>query len=415
MYIADMLQRNLYGKYYNSVSGEIANWSPNDVRSLIITKYFIAIFYHLPKKVANPTICVLAPNKVEEDILESRKYSVPKLNTVLFKRSFSCLEEIYIDKSFDGTLIDMEAFILGMNKDINRLRRYGYIVSLPNYQQMLTGYMNYLAKGYKQSNYDLSLYDYLKEINLGILDSKETGNKNWHTSYYLRPKYYKLDGENGALSRHFRKVESVIETNLQLKSKSSAKAEEVSLLRTLVEQDKNNSVIVNLILTINKNKDESDAIFELSKLLNPKLYYDENKLYLIPSESINYILKENKDISSIYKMFNCFSIKENKLGDTGETQYLEKLKKRVIFEEGLGNFCDMLDYLLVEAFKKLSKNPKFKSRASIAILTLAYDKEIGSTRARKDCTSSDKMSNFKIEPYVKVISSFIGFKLDIKK
>lgn len=238
-YLQDKLKEALgLNKVDSSKNSFITNWSPNSVRCIILAKNYILVARHLGASVG----CVKKTNLdmalVVQDLEETtaKNYGNPKLNVVLSKRSFSCLEEFYIDSAYLDypKMIDIQGYIKDLAKSTSRIRYFGH-GSFPD--RGLDDYMNKVyADNMKNTGYCLA-----KDDNFPVkLVSIDIGNKEWYSNYLLRPSFYKLDYPKGDLALHFAKIErdySKISASLEKEVKDKSVDEQITYIAMRDERD----------------------------------------------------------------------------------------------------------------------------------------------------------------------------------
>lgn len=256
MYIVEELTKALGGKKLSeSHQSLISGWTPNNVKAIFISVDFILVVNHLGYS------CKVVPldrNLVASDIEQCKVvYGKPKLNSVLEKRSFSCLEEIYVDAILVGIpqLINIEAYINSFNKDTDRLRYAGA-------GDFNGSYIDWI-RGIYSTKQSLD-YAIAKDTSRPFkLQFKTINEDDWYKHYYLRPKYYRMDSEKGGLAMHFRKFAkdySAVKDKLKEQSENSIK---VKAINKIVEHDVSSlGYLTRLQNLINASKTTSSESFE---------------------------------------------------------------------------------------------------------------------------------------------------------
>lgn len=194
-YLLDHLRNVLEGK------SSASNWTPNDVRAVVITRDFILVAHH-----TSPASKVLL-DRNEVQIELSAGVNTGALHNLLTKRQLSCMEEIYVDGMFQNYrgIMDLEGYVRKISSDSLRLRYYGYIDSD-------ISILTYLYGVYDSLRYDLNYqYSIAKDTNRRFKVMYEVANEvDWYKKYNLRPQFYKRDSEKGILAQYFRKCEAEI-------------------------------------------------------------------------------------------------------------------------------------------------------------------------------------------------------------
>lgn len=207
-YLYDKLKEALGGsRLTDSKNIIISDWSPNSVRALFIGRDSIIVVNHLGVFGGCTKKLDLDQTLLVRDLEEINRtnYGKPKLNPLLTKRSFSCLEEIYVDTLYISMprVINLTDYVEGLLKNsTSRLRYFGY-GNLSNPE--LRDYLNKVYReAYTKKNYG---YSFAKDTNKPIeITCRYSNNEDWYKKYYLRPQYYKKDSQGGDLDVHFRKI-----------------------------------------------------------------------------------------------------------------------------------------------------------------------------------------------------------------
>lgn len=210
-YLYDKLKEALGGEVVTSNKNTvIRNWTPNNIKALIISRYYIVVVKHLGLNMGCAKQYDLDVNLVAQDLDElfRTNYGKPKLNSLLTKRSLSCLEEIYVDSMFQNypQVLDLQGYMRELVSTMSRIRFFGY-GEFPIGVNVAEYLSNAYRNAYNSGNYDYSI---AKDSNRGAirLEYRELNKKDWYTRYYLRPQFYQMDVERGNLAVHFRKFES---------------------------------------------------------------------------------------------------------------------------------------------------------------------------------------------------------------
>ena len=124
-YIQDKVKEALGGsKLMNAKSDVIQGWTPNNIRVIVISKSYILVVHHISNtyKIVN-----LDTQKVIEEVEKSsRGVSNLGLMSIFKRRSFSCLEELYIDPIYlTGGILNLDEYIKQSSNGVSRLRQVG--------------------------------------------------------------------------------------------------------------------------------------------------------------------------------------------------------------------------------------------------------------------------------------------------
>lgn len=201
------------------------NWSPNSVRSIVITRCYILIaFYNRP-----PKFVKLDMNESSQEI--AKNGSTGALHNVLNKRQLSCLEEIYVDgifKTYQGAF-NLQIYVDSLVSTSSRLRYYGYTDDLSG-ENILNAYSNAQLNALKDYTYALD------NNRRGNLEVYNTNNDDWYKKYNLRPMDYSADAERGTLDAWFKSVEKEMEVKYSaLKERSEAEVRVAALSAMVLE------------------------------------------------------------------------------------------------------------------------------------------------------------------------------------
>ena len=331
-YLYDSLKNALGGK--NIKAGTIIkDWSPNEVRTIVIMRNFIFIADYIKQ----PKIYALDVNEVIQDLSNPNRRG--SLNNLLENRQLSCLEEIYVDNalsSYKG-VISLEDYVSSVFNQSSRLRYYGYINTCDAVV---------LQKVYSQVLIDGNM-DFTIAKSIGGISYKDTNNTEWYKRYNLRPQYYTMDGEKGKLSIYFNKCEHIVGDKLQYENTRNAQLElnktlvnmfkvdldrlsELKLLMQFVRFCKNTSGVSKLVAGCIQ---EQLTVSKSIKGLSVELFTQAIKSMGIP------IGTDEKELLSIY----------NKVGalDTSSACFS---KESLRVEDGIYQLFSRLDFALLKAF-----------------------------------------------------------------
>ena len=234
-YLYDNLKEVLGGdKLVSSRNVLIDGWTPNNVKALVLCRDGIIVVNHMPGSIVKfkPLEIKLVVKDLEE--VSNSNFGKPKLNSLLLRRSFSCLEEIYIDTVFMNhpSVVDVLGYVSELTSSISRLRFFGFIdLSGQNSRVVAKFYQDNVRKHGYSLALDKSREGFIK------IQYKSTNNDTWYKNYHLRPQYYKQDNDTGSLAMHFRKVESLIEKELADENEKLANGVIESAIKTIVGFD----------------------------------------------------------------------------------------------------------------------------------------------------------------------------------
>ena len=333
MYTYSKLKEALYkGKSVNS-----PDWTPNDIKALVITRYYIVIAYH----VGNPRCVNLNCAEVEADI--SRNGTNGSLHNLLSQRQLSCLEEIYVDsvfKQYSG-FMNLESYVNGLVNTASRLRYYGYIdpSQEPDVQE----------KYAVASIQGISDYTYaLDKSRVCSLEYLSTNNNDWFCKYNLRPDVYKRDADKGALQTYFKMVENTMK-KAKAKEMEALKEQGIdSAIKALYKQDLDYAEDIIAFLKLRQwlSTCSVDTLANQVKSLLKAEYKSEVKS-VNPTDLQKYIHLNNaqgKVIINAYKTFGVIKKEDSNLD-------LEELVERAKAFKGLIGLPDVLLKILLKLVK----------------------------------------------------------------
>lgn len=358
-YLYDKLKDALGGdKVMVSKSTVIRDWSPNNIKVLIISKDYILVGHHLGT-FGSFKSTLLDYNLVAQDVeeLSRTNYGKPKLNSLLSRRSLSCLEEIYIDSAFMNypQVIDLLGYVRDLIGTTCRLRYYGYGV-FPR------GTDDWVRQEYSSNSrnmgYALAL-DETKPFSVEyreVMKYKEPNGVDWYHNYYLRPQYYKMDSDNGKLAIHFRKFENDYEAYLKKSDVESSTNTIKEAVSVLVSNDMGNieclRKIDSLLECLVKGQKDSvkKIVLDRVRSIIPKsrVVKGLNKSILSEigeitgTEEGNYLLKS-------YGRYNILDT------DSGNSLDSNDILSRLKLGKGFLDLDSILDELCLESAKTLIK------------------------------------------------------------
>lgn len=396
-YIHDRLKEALGGNksmYSNSIV--IKDWTPNNIKTLVIGKSFILIVHHVGG-FGGSRVIPLDVNKVAEDIHYGGN---SKLNYILKRRSLSCLEELYVDYTYiqENSLIDLVGYVRELVDTRSRLRYFGY------------GDFPLGVEGWIKSAYDRNKGNLDYSIALDIskpfrLEHKEVGYSEWYKSYYLRPQYYKLDEENGKLALHFRKFENDYNSYIAKKLEQG----KVKILKGSVEELINNDC-ANIsylkrfdYLLLHLTKASEDTVKSIVLRICRNIIKSKESFPGISREVLTPLLKNVSDreyLAKSYERFGVLDLKGNTIDENKVSDYLENSK-------GLIDLGSILDKICFDSMIELSRKG-YKDLLSMALLMNEKSIPSGNFRnnfIRKSSTITD------LDGYFGFLGDVIGVSL----
>lgn len=360
-YIHDKLKEALGGnKVMDSKNTVIHDWTPNNIKVLVISRNYILVIHHVGG-FGGSRLVKLDLEKVKSDLDRLLKNGgTSKLNSILNRRSLSCLEEIYVDSLFlETSVIDLVGYVRGLVSTTSRLRYFGYgDFPFGSDEWIRLAYQN----NRKNFEYTLAL-DGSSPIKL---EYRDVGNSSWYRNYYLRPKYYKLDDDRGKLSMHFRKFEEDYKTYLSCKDKVIDEKELDKQLRhiaciydgDIVPYLKRFDTLLSILTRGNGDSVKSD-IFSICSSCVKK----EDVFSGLTRSKASDILVDSEDKEYLLKSYERFRVL-----DKG-SKPVDRDKVNTYLKEGRG-FIDLkgiLDTICLESINKLV-NKGYKDLVGIALI-----------------------------------------------
>ena len=200
-YLYDAMKEALGGKSFSS--GTVSkNWSPNEVRAIVLMRDFLLVADYLKY----PKVIPFNQKELYKDLSNPNRRG--NLNNLLTDRQLSCLEEIYVDEAFRQNfqnVIDLEGYVQGLFNSRARLRYYGYVTGM-NANQLITFYQMIIQQG----KMDCTLAK-----DMGGFRYVDTENTTWYKQYNLRDQYYDLDKPKGKLHTYFAKCQQKVGEDIQ--------------------------------------------------------------------------------------------------------------------------------------------------------------------------------------------------------
>lgn len=396
-YIHDRLKEALGGSrsmYSNSVV--IKDWTPNNIKTLVIGKSFILVVYHVGG-FGGSKVIPLDVDKVAEDIQYGGN---SKLNYILKRRSLSCLEELYVDYAYiqGNPLIDLVGYVTELVDTRSRLRYFGY------------GDFPLGVEGWIKSAYDRNKGNLDYSIALDIrkpfrLEHKDVGYSEWYKSYYLRPQYYKLDEENGKLALHFRKFENDYRSYIAKKSE----IDKVRVLEGSIEELVNNDCanisylkrFDSLLLHLSRGSEDTVKSIVLKVCRN--VIKSRESFPGMSREVLTPLLKNVSDrgyLAKSYERFGVLDLSGNDIDESKVSDYIENNK-------GLIDLGSILDKICFDSMVELSRKG-YKDLLSIALLINEKDIPSGNFRNNFIKKSSTRTE---LDGYFGFLGEVIGVSL----
>ena len=207
-------------------TSDSSKWSPNNIRRLIISPDGVAVQLHTSQKFIQKPF-----NKDKAYFCFSCMNYKPMITTLVNRVCSSVEEVIFCTNGINGLSLPQSELELRSilastkasysNEDLlkNIAKRFvrlrGIIILNTNITDFLRLYGNKMLDHMYQCADDESIIS-----GASIIDVHKD---DWYKGYYLRPKDYNYDNDNGVLYKTLHKVQSTIEENLRSKSVNESK------------------------------------------------------------------------------------------------------------------------------------------------------------------------------------------------
>lgn len=248
----EMLQKEFKGYMSDKTvkQGARINWSPNNIRSIIILPDTIIVLYYCG--VRKNVLRINTDDLVNDIMAYNKGTKIKSPLDLLTNRKLYCLEELIIAKSLVQTLGWEYSFMKAIDLDMKkaRLRTAGYLdVPIDFY-----GYSSEAQKiisTYTEAA--VNTEDFLSSRVFGDhlqVASTVGNNTNWYEKWELRPGYYIPDEKGKGLEKYFERVKAKytpVESTLEKEKVESSEAEkeesteektELDYYRSAIEIDK---------------------------------------------------------------------------------------------------------------------------------------------------------------------------------
>lgn len=219
----------------------IHNWSPNNVRRLIIGVDFVIVNYFVSGgKYNNKTVLLDLRRSINLDrqqlVTEPDKY-IPIIEVLTRGRILSSVEEVlFCTEGYPPDLLQADTNMSKLSKGNTTLeKRFPRLRYVSAVAMKVSDIPPHLAKIGKS---EASLLDILKEDGKSGATLLDFSNENWYKQTSLRPQWYSMDGD--ILQRYFDKI----------KTEREAKDKQEKL--DSLTADKNKEVIVQGVATSGK-------------------------------------------------------------------------------------------------------------------------------------------------------------------
>lgn len=400
-YLSDKLKEALGGeKVLGNRNSVIRDWTPNNIKALIIARSYILVLRHVGG-FEGFKVVQLETNLVAEDLNHIQQVSYkPKLNSILQKRSLSCLEEIYIDTVFmKDSIIDIIGYVDNLRSSCSRLRYFGY-GDFPSNSE------NIIKTLYKQNKKSLD-YCLAKDNNSPIkIEYRYVADESWYKHYFLRPQYYKLDEDRGKLALHFKKFEEDYEKYLLSKKEVQLNTSIDKTLSRIIGIDIANIPYLKkfdmLLKYLAKNSEDTVSNLALG-VVKKNILNSSVVIKGLKKQRVIPILGDFEEKEYLLKSYERYSV----LDKNNDTLDISKIKEYTNQSKGLIDISDILDNICLEITGILLKRG-YKDMVSLALVLTEQELPNGKTR---DLYMKKKASSNNIDGYFKYLGEMIGIVL----
>ena len=401
-YIQDSIVRVLGGsKFLESRDSIISDWSPNLYKRLFIYRDFIVAEKH----VGNVSTVSLDRVKFLEDLTDmvSANNGSYKLNKLLGKRSLSCLEEIYIDPILQSKgVFDIDSYASDLARTPSRLRYYGLIkgndIPMNEVVNAMSALKNRTGSAFAEQEVVVSRFG---------LVYKGVDNEDWYFKYYLRPRYYKLDGDNGRLAIYFKKLEDEILKGFDKKKEAEKYNNTSDKVKALILQDdasypyleKLDSLLAQLL---KNSKDELKQV--VSRVVRNAINQDRS---CVGIGRMNVLVDCAKNSAYLSRCYENFNVIDTAIGNDVDEKALDKLIER---GKGFLDIGGLMDDICLGVSKELAKG-KYADMVKIAYVV--YGKNVPNGNFKRHLVGHDEgdESIQSIFGYYSILGYIIGYKL----
>lgn len=186
---------------------QYGNWSPNGVKTVVITSSFLMVEYHKPyvKGSVPYSSQTLDVNKVLRDKVTNPK-SISNILGLLYRyKNFYTLEEVIIDRSLVDDDFNFSGFLNNMVSQQNNGKFRFRLLSIISWNPgSFSEFSNMVTKLRENSSTDLLAPIYAKAVGSQYVQPSEgIASKDWFSKFYLNPRDYQADLKDGKLYQYF--------------------------------------------------------------------------------------------------------------------------------------------------------------------------------------------------------------------
>lgn len=286
-YIYDSIVSSLGGKKLTSALKDgsvVRDWTPNSFKRFILLTDGIIIQYHIGNRIKQNKFDIV---KIAQELNEGIKKN--PLSPLYSFKALSCLEEVVISNA----LVKEEFVSQYMNTLVNthRLRAVTYAPSNLKVDDVVP----ILEK--------LPTNATLSDMWQGMVSKKTEGFSDYYNRFYLRPTYYAMDREGGALSNLFKQIKAEVESK-------KSKIEESNRVVEFLKYDENNKnfwlqIVKFLISDVSKDSNftKFTEVLKSCSLANSSTYVKGLKEYFEEEPS-----RKKSTLYSLYGSLGYFTL-----------------------------------------------------------------------------------------------------------
>lgn len=225
---------------------QYGNWSPNGVKTVVITSSFLMVEYHKPyvKNGVPYSSKTLDVNKVLRDKVTNPK-SISNILGLLYRhKNFYTLEEVIIDRSLVEDIdFNFAGFLNNRVSQQNNGKFRFRLLSIISWNPgSFNEFSNMVTKLRETSSTDLLTPIYAKAVGSQYVKSTEgIASKDWFSKFYLNPRDYQADLKDGKLYQYFVEIARGYGVNVDNDTESNvltqAEEDNYNVIHSLVMKD----------------------------------------------------------------------------------------------------------------------------------------------------------------------------------
>lgn len=392
--IEELLTHGVHLSSNENNSEVISNYSPNNLKTIIISQEGAAFVFNTTSGSNNSTSTKVISFQQSEAYLDSWNNGKEALSVLIGSRVYSSVEEIIVFQSTGYEplyTVPKRQITYIQNKVLPKLKRVHDVMLLNaismSLQEFVSQYRTVLTDDFKH------LSD-IEDIQDGRDGTKIIVNKDWYKTTNMRPQYYLLDSKEGPLARvfnrrkeHFLAIEKEQEINEQVEKageKSSYSTDEIKQAKKQLDFSEELADYVTLAANINNavinklSKHQTSIIYKDN--LNKTIAYQSSKQLnneltkLLTTRSFSKFVSKHSISKEEYTVDNINELTEGMLKyitsqitkvylnvpNQSETIVYKAQKQYVVnfFKKQSNNFDNITKYLAGKQIDTLTSNDK---------------------------------------------------------